>query len=115
MSLAKQFQRPSTDYPRYHAARSNLLLHIVAVPTFLLANLALLVSLLLLAWPLAFASALTMVLAIAAQGLGHQQEQHPAQAFTGPRDAITRILREQWITFPRFVLSGGWRNALRQT
>jgi uncharacterized protein len=30
-----------------------------------------------------------------------------------PIDAVTRIFLEQWITFPRFVLSGAWIRALR--
>ena len=28
--------------------------------------------------------------------------------------ALSRIFLEQWVTFPRFVFSGGWWRALRQ-
>lgn len=113
MFLSQQLQRQSAGYRRYHAARTNLLLHIVAVPAFLLANLGLLVSLLRLSWPLALACAVTMGIAMAIQGQGHGQEQHPAEAFTGVGDALSRIFLEQWVTFPRFVLSGGWGKAFR--
>lgn len=113
MFLSKQLQRPSAGYLRYHAARTNLLLHIVAVPAFLLANLGLLLSPLLLSWPLALGCGVTMGIAMAIQGHGHGQEQHPAEPFTGVGNAISRILLEQWVTFPRFVLSGGWWQAFR--
>jgi hypothetical protein len=28
-------------------------------------------------------------------------------------NAVARLFLEQWITFPRFLLSGGWSRALR--
>jgi hypothetical protein len=30
-------------------------------------------------------------------------------------DFVTRFFVEQWVTFPRFVLSGGWYRNLQQT
>ena len=33
--------------------------------------------------------------------------------FSGPDDVVTRLLVEQWVTFPRFVFSGGWYRNLR--
>lgn len=61
-------------YARYHRSRTNLILHLVLVPLFILSNLVLLRALL-------------------------------ARSF----------FAEQWITFPRFVLSGGWLRALRES
>jgi hypothetical protein len=55
-----------------------------------------------------------MVVSLALQGRGHRQEQVPPEPFTSPANAISRLLLEQWVTFPRFVLSGGWLRALRQ-
>jgi hypothetical protein len=55
------------------------------------------------------------LLAMAFQGRGHKQEQVPPEPFTGPANALSRIFLEQWVTFPRFVLSGGWRRALRES
>ena len=36
----------------------------------------------------------------------------PPEPFAGPGQALARLFFEQWLTFPRFVLSGGWRRAL---
>ncbi|HEX6239498.1 MAG TPA: hypothetical protein VFZ61_01340, partial [Polyangiales bacterium] len=56
---------------------------------------------------------LAMLLAMAAQGSGHRHEANPPPPFRGPLDVVLRIFAEQWITWPRFVLSGGLRRALR--
>jgi hypothetical protein len=101
-------------YPRYHRARSNLLLHIVVVPLFLLGNVAVVAGLLRTSWTLAIAGAIAMVVSVVLQGRGHAQEPVPPEPFTSPVNAVSRIFLEQWVTFPRFVLSGGWLQALRQ-
>ncbi len=49
-----------------------------------------------------------------AQGRGHRIDSTPAEPFTGPLNAIARIFAEQWLTFPRFVLTGRWMEALRE-
>jgi len=36
-----------------------------------------------------------------------------ARSWVGAVNALTRIFAEQFITFPRFVLSGGWGRAYR--
>ena len=46
------------------------------------------------------------------QGRGHKLEPMPPAPFTGPWNFIGRLIFEQWITFPRFVLSGGWARNL---
>jgi hypothetical protein len=101
-------------YPRVHRSHTNLLIHIVVVPLFLLGNVGLVVALLSRSWPLGAVSLAIMVISVALQGRGHIQEQVPPEPFTGPANAISRIFLEQWVTFPRFVLSGGWLRALRQ-
>ena len=101
------------DYGRLHRSRSNLILHLLAVPVFLLANVALLVELLTGHWMLAGICLLTMLVGFAAQGLGHAKETERPVAFTGPWNLLVRTFVEQWITFPRFVLSGGWASAFK--
>jgi len=101
-------------YPRYHRSRFNLLLHIVVIPLFLVGNVALLAGLLRGAWWVALAGLVAMIVSVALQGRGHGREPTPPEPFTGPRNAVTRIFFEQWVTFPRFVLSGAWLQALRQ-
>ena len=100
-------------YPRFHRSRANLLIHIVAVPVFMLGNVGLIVTLLRGAWPFAVLSLVAMVVSMAVQGRGHKMEQVPPEPFTGPANALSRIFLEQWVTFPRFVLSGKWFRALR--
>ena len=114
MALSDLLAWQWSGYPRYHAARANLLLHIVAVPTFLLGNIALIVGLLRLAPVPIVVGIAAMGVGLALQGRGHRLEAVPPEPFSGPVNAISRLLLEQWVTFPRFVLSGGWASALKR-
>lgn len=100
-------------YPRYHQSRANLLLHIVVVPLFLLGNIALVTGLIMLSWPVALGGLAAMAVSVVLQGRGHSVETNPPEPFTSPANAVSRIFMEQWVTFPRFVLSGAWRRALQ--
>jgi hypothetical protein len=63
-----------------------------------------------LAWLVAAAAG--MALSIGIQGRGHRLEPVPPEPFAGPVNFLGRLLFEQWVTFPRFVLSGAWRRNL---
>ena len=102
--LAWQWQ----GYPRYHQNRTNLLLHLVAVPLFLLGTVALIAGVVRLSWLSIVAGVLAMGASLALQGRGHRLESVPPEPFTSPGNALGRLLLEQWLTFPRFLLSGGW-------
>ncbi len=100
------------DYAQYHQSLRNLLVHIVVVPLFLLGNLVALAGLVLLSgWTVAGGLALSSI-AFGVQGLGHKTEPVPPVPFSGPANVVGRIFVEQWVTFPRFVLSGGWSRNL---
>ena len=101
-------------YARYHQSRSDLLLHIVLVPLFLAGNLVFLVAIFERRLLLALGAGVLTAVALAIQGHGHGEEPVQPQAFTGPFNALSRIFLEQWVTFPRFVLSGAWMRALRE-
>ena len=101
------------DYPRVHTVRTNLLIHIVAVPVFDLAIAASLASLATRWWFGAAGGGVVAVAAFAAQGRGHAIEPQAPVPFAGPADVVKRIFAEQFITFPRFLLSGGWSRAYR--
>ena len=103
-----------SGYPRYHRSRANLLIHIVVVPLFLVGNVGLVVALVQRSLLLAVVSVVAMVVSAALQGRGHRLEQTPPEPFTGAANAVSRIFLEQRVTFPRFVMSGGWHRALRQ-
>jgi 2-hydroxy-palmitic acid dioxygenase Mpo1-like len=102
-------------YPRYHQSRFNLLLHIVFVPLFVVSNIAFLVAIVQRSWLVGIVAVVVMAFAIALQGRGHRHEPVPPEPFTSPLNAVSRIFLEQWVTFPRFVLSGGWWWALRHS
>jgi len=99
-------------YPRYHASRTNLLIHIAAVPLFLVCNVALVLALLRGAGAVALIALGGMAVALALQGRGHRIEAVPPEPFSSPGQAVARLFFEQWLTFPRFVASGGWWRAL---
>lgn len=101
------------SYADFHQSRINLLLHIVLVPGFLIANLHLLWALFNGSYISTAASLAIMLLSIVLQGGGHKQEPNPSIPFTSPSNAIARLLIEQWINFPRFVLSGNWWRVLK--
>ena len=100
-------------YARYHQSAGNLRLHIVAVPLFIAGNVLFLAGILRLAPQLAALGLLVSIASFAAQGVGHKREVVPSEPFASAGQAILRVLFEQWITFPRFVFSGGWSRNLR--
>jgi hypothetical protein len=102
-----------SDYPAKHRDRGNLLLHIVAVPLFQLATLSLIYAFLGGGPSVALGALVAMGLAVMLQGRGHRREGETPTPFDGAGDFVTRFAAEQWVTFPRFVLSGGWLRNLR--
>ena len=114
MGISQLLRWQWEGYPKYHQSRPNLLVHIVAVPLFLLGTIALVgaiarLSLLFLAVAIG-----CILVAVALQGRGHRLESVPPEPFSGPLNFVSRLFFEQWVTFPRFVLSGGWLAALRK-
>jgi hypothetical protein len=112
MTFAELLRWQWNGYSRSHAARANLLMHIVAVPLFLAGNVGLVLALANASSPALLASLAAVVVSLVLQGRGHRVERVPPEPFTGPANAVYRLVAEQWITFPRFVLSGGWLRAL---
>jgi hypothetical protein len=100
-------------YPQYHKDPANLWLHLFAVPGFQLSTAGVVFCAWQGSWLGIAVSLLGMALSFGAQGIGHGRETAPSIPFDGPVDALTRIFVEQFVTFPRFALSGGWRLALR--
>ena len=115
MNVLELLRSQWNGYPRYHQSRVNLLLHIVVVPLFLAGNVALVAAVIERSAALVFFSLVAMVVSIALQGRGHRQEKVPPEPFTSRTNAVSRIFLEQWVTFPRFLISGGWFRAFRQS
>ena len=103
-----------SDYPAKHRSRVNLLLHIAAVPAFQLGSLLVVWGILGYALAVAAVGAVFVAVSVVLQGRGHRMEAEAPTPFSGAADFVARLIAEQWITFPRFVLSGGWyRNLTR--
>jgi hypothetical protein len=100
-------------YPDGHRNRANLLLHIVAVPLFELATLIALYGILTLDLGALVLGIAGVGLSLFLQGRGHKLESVPPVPFDSPLHFLRRIVAEQWITFPRFVLTGGWYTNLQ--
>ncbi|MFO0683900.1 MAG: hypothetical protein U0234_17720 [Sandaracinus sp.] len=104
-------------YPDFHADRRNLVLHVLTQPIFVAGFVTVLGAPLAGSLVAAVSSAVgglvAMVVAIAVQGRGHAQEKNAPIPFAGAGDLIGRILLEQLVSFPRFVLTGGLARAWR--
>lgn len=110
MQMPALLRYQQQHYPRFHRSVRNVRLHLLTVPLFQLGSLALLFSPW-LGWLVAVAGIAACMVALAAQGWGHREEAVPPEPFSGPWNFLARLLAEQWLAFPRFVLAGGWRVA----
>jgi len=103
-------------YREGHQDRRNLLVHVLTVPVFILGTCAV-VCAPFVGFGSALGGAAAMSAAMGLQGWTHRREAVPPAAFRGPFDVLARIVAEQWITFPRYVLSGelarAWRGQQR--
>lgn len=100
-------------YSPGHRDRRNLAAHAATVPLFMAGTLGFALAPAAGPW-LAALGAAAMVGAMAVQGRTHRLEKTPPPPFRGPGDVLLRILAEQWITFPRFVLTGAFARAWRE-
>jgi uncharacterized membrane protein YGL010W len=100
-------------YAHAHRDRRNLLIHIVAVPLFAVGAATLLAGIVAFAGSLVTAGVLGMALGFALQGFGHRYERNAPPPFASRGEFFTRILTEQFVIFPRFVLSGAWLRSVR--
>jgi hypothetical protein len=108
MNVVELLKWQWAGYPRYHTNRTNLLLHIVVVPAFEIGAVVVVAAAFELSFSLLIVGSACMLVSMIAQGRGHKLEAAPPEPFTGPGNFIGRLLLEQWINFPRFVLSGKW-------
>ena len=95
------------ETPPVHKNAANLLIHLFAVPLFVVGNVLLVLGIaidlrLLIAAPLCLAVSLML------QKFGHSLERNQAPPFAGPRDFLRRLYAEQFCNFWRFLLSGQW-------
>jgi len=88
-----------------HRDTRNLLIHLLAVPLFVIGHLLIIAAILGRPWFL-HAAVLCIVVSLALQKFGHSLEQTQVPPFLGPRDFIRRIYAEQFFNYWRFLISG---------
>jgi hypothetical protein len=101
------------NYPTGHRDRRNLAMHAATAPLFVAGTCALVLAPFTSPWLFAFAVP-AMAVTLLVQGRGHRLEASAPSPFLGPRDFAVRLFVEQWVTFPRYVLSGGFARAWRE-
>ncbi|MGH8433275.1 MAG: Mpo1-like protein [Pseudomonas sp.] len=98
-------------YAAAHRNPTNLIVHLIAVPLFILASAVLLSALFQLDVLQLVLGVIGLLAALALQAHGHRLEAKVQEPFSDTTDAVQRLLLEQFFTFPRFVLNGGWWRA----
>src|SRR5262245_12994922 len=94
-------------YADTHRDRRNLLIHLLTMPIFVAGFLAVPLGLVTHRWISSGIGLVSMVLVMVVQGMGHRLEKTAPPKIEGPADAIRRILAEQLVTFPRYLVTGG--------
>ena len=100
------------ETPPVHKNRTNLLIHIIAVPLFVLGHVLVVASILINPW-LLVAAILSIVVSLAAQKVGHSLERHQVPPFSSAGDFLRRLYAEQFCNFWRFLFSGQWYASFR--
>jgi hypothetical protein len=118
MTFAELLDTQWSDYSERHRNRVNLMIHIVTVPLVWIAAIqaagALMLTLIgvggikILIW-----AAIQIAIALFAQNYGNGMEAIKPAPFTNAKDFALGALAEQFVTFPRFVLTGGWLRNLQ--
>jgi hypothetical protein len=106
-------------YAERHRKPAHLVLKVLAVALFWVASFEILGALLLLLMgvPLAFRmlfwAAVLIAISLGLQAVGRSLEGGGTPATGNAADFIKGTLIEQFVTFPRFVVSGAWLRNLR--
>lgn len=108
MSVNKVLQRQWVGYSIAHQNRTNLYVHLIAVPLFMVGTVAALYGLVMRSPLVLIVATLGCMVSLFLQGRSHKRELIQPEPFTSASNFIYRIFAEQWMTFPRFVVTGGW-------
>jgi len=114
VSAGQFLQWQWSGYSAAHQTKTNLLFHIIAVPLFMVATVLALYALVRLSFFALLPSVLCFILSLILQKRGHKLEPVQPEPFKNGFDFVCRIFAEQWITFPRFVVTGGWLKNMSQ-
>jgi hypothetical protein len=107
-SYSELLDRQWRHYAAGQRNRRNLLIHLLTVPLFWIGAIEFVVPLVFAGLLYALGGAVLMALALFLQAHGNALEAQPREPCRDLRECVRRTLAEQFVTFPRFVLSGGW-------
>lgn len=109
MGLRELLRWQWAGYAGTHRGRANLLLHLGSVPLFWTGTLLLVAGSLSMSGRTLTLAAVFLLVPVVVQGVGHKRfESEAPTRFTSAWNFLARLFLEQWITFPRYVWSGGW-------
>ena len=113
MTFAELLDQQWAGYPDRHRHKVNLLIHIVTVPLVWIAGIQVVGSLLLMlsglgAFKILVWAVILIAVALFAQSHGNSMEAVKPPPFTNWKDFALNAAAEQFVTFPRFVLTGQW-------
>ena len=112
MSFPELLSWAWTETPPVHRHAANLLIHLFAVPLFVVGHVLFVAGLFLDRWLLAAALG-CVVLSLALQKAGHALEKIQPPPFIGPRDFVRRLYAEQFCNFWRLLFTGKWYASLK--
>lgn len=115
MSVQQLLRWQWSDYAAKHRRRANLLIHIVAVPLFQVGTLLPGLQRTPAGGRCRGSGCRVRGRFAGNAGAGSQARGGASGTIRRGGDVIRRIIAEQWVTFPRFVLSGGWYRNLKAT
>jgi len=119
MTFPELLEKQWSDYSERHRNRVNLLIHIVTVPLVWIAAMQVAGALLLMLMPgvaglgVLFWALVLVAIALFAQSRGNAMEAIKPAPFTNIKDFAMNAAAEQFVTFPRFVVTGDWLRNLQ--
>lgn len=96
-----------SETPPVHTNAANLLIHLFAVPLFVVGHI-LLIAGAVFELRILIAAVLCIVVSLVLQTVAHSLEPIKPPPFLGARDFLRRLYAEQFCNFWRFLFSGQW-------
>jgi len=112
MSFSELLSWAWRETPPVHTNTANLVIHLFAVPLFVIGHFLLIAGVILNFWILS-AGILSVIISLLLQNFGHSLEANKVHPFTGWRDVLRRLYAEQFCNFWRFLFSGHWLKSFR--
>lgn len=120
MNFAEVLDKQWSDYSERHQNKVNLLIHIVTVPLVWIAAIQVIGALLLMltgvgGFTILVWAAILIAIALFAQSHGNSMEAVKPAPFGDWKGFAINAAAEQFVTFPRFVVTGQWLRNLQAT